>query len=154
MTHSPPTRRPSDLSPARQSTKAIVPRQRTERSSTALPSTLARPPSPAITSSPRAARASRQASHPPCASAESASGHAAIRGISDTSTANAAASASASSTATSSGEARRSSLQPDASTGGRQGADALDERVECGIGGVLVTKEPAPEPIVFAVQQL
>src|SRR3546814_15950026 len=62
-------------------------------------------------------------------------------------------SASASSTATSSGDARRSSLQPDASPGGRQGADALDERVECGLGGVLVAKEPAPDPLDFAIQQ-
>src|SRR5690606_31733496 len=121
--------------------------------STALPSTLARPPAPAITSSRRTFRASRQASHAPCAEAASASGHAAVRGISEASTAKAAASPSASSTPTSSGDARSPSRQPVASTAGRQGPDALDEGVEFGMGGVLMAKEPAPEPIVFAVQQ-
>ena len=35
----------------------------------------------------------------------------------------------------------------------RQGADALDQRVECGIGGDFMAEEPAPEPIVLAIQQ-
>ena len=33
-------------------------------------------------------------------------------------------------------------------------ADALDERGEFGIGRGLIAQEPAPEPVVFAIQQL
>ena len=35
----------------------------------------------------------------------------------------------------------------------RQGAQALDECIEFGIGRCFMAKEPAPEPIVFAIQQ-
>ena len=34
----------------------------------------------------------------------------------------------------------------------RQGADAFDERLEIDIGCGFVSEEPAPEPIVLAVQ--
>ena len=36
----------------------------------------------------------------------------------------------------------------------RQGADVLGERIECGIGRGFMAEEPAPEPIVLAVQQV
>lgn len=35
----------------------------------------------------------------------------------------------------------------------RQGAHALDERGEFDIGSGFMAKEPAPKPIVFAIQQ-
>ena len=34
-----------------------------------------------------------------------------------------------------------------------QGADAQDEGIECGIGWAFVAEEPAPQPIVLAIQQ-
>src|SRR5690554_7013812 len=77
-------------------------------------------------------------------SASSASGHAAARGISDATTANAARIDSTSSPAHSAREGRHSV---------RQREDALDERPELVIGDFLVAHEPAPEPIVLAVQQ-
>jgi len=43
--------------------------------------------------------------------------------------------------------------QRDARHSRRQGADVLDERIDCGIGRGFMAEEPAPEPIVLAVQQ-
>lgn len=74
-----------------------------------------------------------------------ASGQATSAGISEANTENAAMAVIASRVVTS----QRDGLQSR-----RQGADALDERVECVIGRTFTVEEPAPEPIVLAVQQL
>lgn len=90
--------------------------------------------------------------------AASAKGHAAARGISEASVANPASAPSTAKPATSSHEGLRANLRADASAGavaaGRHGADAPDERIECGIGSDLMAEEPVPEPIVLAGQQL
>lgn len=134
--------RPSAVRHCRQ---ASGPRQRTVNADTGTPSTLDAASPGAITTSQAARRDSLHASRKPWADAASASGQAAGRGISDAITDNAAASASSSRQATSSREGRHSR---------RQGADALDEHIECGIGHGLLSKEPSPQPIVLAIQQL
>ena len=131
--------------PSRHCRNAIGPRQRTCIASTATLLTVEGKPAGWITIDSIARRASLRARQLPHASAANASGHAAMRGISDASTENAAAKASSSNTAINHRDGRHSSWQ---------GTDALDERVECGIGGDLMAKEPAPELIVLAVQQL
>ena len=73
-----------------------------------------------------------------------ASGHAASRGISLPSTAQGASTASNRCAPINQREGRHSR---------RQGADVLDQFVECGIGGGFMAEEPAPEPIVLAIQQ-
>ena len=87
---------------------------------------------------------SRRASHPPYPAATTASGHAIARGISLASNEQAASSPSAISAPITQRDGRHSR---------RQGADVLDERIECGIGRGFMAEEPAPEPIVLAVQQ-
>ena len=112
--------------------------------STALPSTVDGASSAEIMIPPQGLRDSRHACQAPYASATTASGHAAMRGISDASTAKDAAAASTSNVPISSRDGRHSR---------RQAADVLDERVECGIGCGVMAEEPAPELIVLAVQQ-
>jgi hypothetical protein len=55
------------------------------------------------------------------------------------------------SAAASQGEGRHARRTTGAS--GWKLADVLDERIECGIGRGFMAEEPAPEPIVLAVQQ-
>lgn len=74
-----------------------------------------------------------------------ASGHANARGNSLESTAQADSNAISSCAPITQREGRHSS---------RQGADVLDQCDECGIGRGFIAEEPAPEPIVLAVQQL
>jgi len=76
--------------------------------------------------------------------AKAASGQAAHRGIAETSTENAANKPSASNAPITQREGRHSR---------RQLTDALDKRCECVIGTLLVAHEPAPELIVFAIEQ-
>lgn len=78
-----------------------------------------------------------------------ASGHAALRGISLASTANGASTDISSSAAITQRDGRQATWW----RSGRKLADALDQRVERGIGRGLVAEEPAPEPIVLAVEQ-
>ena len=71
-------------------------------------------------------------------------GHAIARGISLASTEQGDSTANASNAPITQRDGRHSR---------RQGADVLDERIECGIGRGFMAEEPAPEPIVLAVQQ-
>ena len=87
---------------------------------------------------------SRRASQPPYPAAATAMGHAIAGGISLASTEHVDSTAKASSMPITQREGRHSR---------RQGADVLDERIECGIGRGLMAEEPAPEPIVLAAQQ-
>lgn len=80
--------------------------------------------------------------------------HAHNPGMPEVSTDTAANTPSSTCAATSQHDGRHSNLPPQASIGCRKVADALDEQVECGIVGVFEAHEPAPEPIVLAVQQL
>ena len=89
-------------------------------------------------------RCSRRARQPPYPAVTIASGHAIARGISLANTEQADSSPSAISAPITQRDGRHSR---------RQGADVLDERIECGIGRGFMAKEPAPEPIVLAVQQ-
>lgn len=88
--------------------------------------------------------ASRCASHSPHAQAMPANGHAAGRGIPLASTAQGASPASSRCAPITQREGRHSR---------RQAADVLDQGVECVIGGGFMAEEPAPEPIVLAIQQ-
>ena len=110
-----------------------------------MPSNVTGAPFPGQANHRAGLRASRRAIHQPQARAAAADGQAAKRGNSDAITEPAASKPSASKAATSQRDGRHSS---------RQAADPADERVECGIGGGLEVEEPAPEPIVFAVQHL
>ena len=89
-------------------------------------------------------RASDRARCIPYQIAINASGHATVRGIPDAIAENAASAPSAHIAPTTQYDGRHSS---------RQGADVIDQGLEFGIVGGIVTKEPAPEPIVFAIQQ-
>ena len=76
-------------------------------------------------------------------------GQAASRGISLASTANGASTDSSDKAAITQRDGRQAMWR----CSGRKLADALDERGERGIGRGLVAEEPAPEPIVLAVEQ-
>lgn len=83
--------------------------------------------------------------------ATAASGQAAVRGISLASTANGASTDNSSKAPITQRDGRQGiRCGPDS---GRKLADALDERVDRGIGRSLVAEEPAPEPIVLAFEQ-
>ncbi len=76
--------------------------------------------------------------------ASTATDHAHARGRSDINNENGASSTNDHSIALAQRDGRHSM---------RQGAYAIDKRRDFDISGSLVAKEPAPEPIVFAVQQ-
>jgi len=139
-------------SPPRQRTNASGPRHRTVTRSITAPSSDTGAPSLANTNTQGGLRRSCRIDRTPCSNAASASGQAAARGISETSTANGASSASAARTASGHHDGRHSILPPEASVG-RQLADIADERVEFVICGTLMAEEPGPQPIVLAIQQ-
>ena len=84
------------------------------------------------------------ASKAPAAADASATSHATPAGASDDSEETAPSKPSIASDAASNRDGRHSM---------RQGAELFDQRLEFGIVGALVSQDPAPEPIVFAVQQ-
>jgi len=104
------------------------------------------------TSSPREVHASCNdgrpasffASRAPLANEPSARSQATLAGTSDASKETAPSTPSSISAAASTREGRHSM---------RQGAELFDQCPEFGIVGAFVSKDPAPEPIVFAIQQ-
>ncbi len=128
----------------RQERKASGPRQSTRSSSMATPLHCARP-WPVGISNVRGGRWRwRLASNAAQPIAASAKDQATPRGRSEASSENGASNASDHAMAPTQRDGRHSM---------RQGADATDKRRDFDIGGSLVAKEPAPDPIVLAVQQ-
>ncbi len=130
---------------SRQRTKASGPRQATVASDAGLPSIVTGRPSPGQNQACAGLRDSRRASEIPYASTAMANGQAQGRGISEATTENPESDASASIAAISHRDGRHSS---------RQLADPFEKCGDFGIFGDVVAHEPAPELIVFGIQQL
>ena len=141
-------RRPA---PSRQDANASGPRHCRSKPATGMSSTSTGDCPPRSTKLRSGRARSRRTARAPWTSAATASGQAMGRGISEARIETAASAASSASAVSSQRDGRHSSRQQGLAR--RKSADALDECVElCVIGG-LVAHEPAPQPIVLAVQQ-